>query len=1622
MTASSVARSHILVSILFGPSDVPDVRSLLESIAPDQNLAFLLVTCSGEELGASSNGFTERLVGRTSLTLTDARAESTLAQSTITLVDRSRLGTISSDLRHAFRESAAELNGDGDVRARTEQLLRTLTLDLGRRGCVIAFASAGSSLPNETWLTEQLGDHPGLLLVQPAPGEPFRRFGAALKPLDSPLVLVSAAELPYAILEHAEPLIAERRPPQVSPLFQDTEGSLDEILQLVQRHHGHDFSSYKTATLVRRTIRRMHKARADSAPDYLERLRNDPSEATVLFHELLVGVTAFFRDPEAFESLATNVLPGLAASDESSPPRVWVAGCSTGEEAYTIAMLCEELSDRVPQLRRIQIFASDVDRSALERAREGRFPLSRAANLTPERLARFFNRNGQELQAKRWLRDRIVFARHDLLADVPFSRLDLICCRNVLIYFREREPDRLLTSFHRALRSNGKLLLGSSESVRDASLLFAPLDLEHRLYQRIEADSPVTLRVPTISGRPFAASDYDTGHALIFDGSTPSAEVLQVSEQRNASDGAAAAEHAHSAQAGAAIVERLESDLREARAELLRVSRDADSVSDELKSTIEELSAMNEEMQSAIEELDRSKGELQNVNCALADSNRELGNLLDSTGIPTIFLDVTGAIRRANPHAGRIYNLLPEDVGRSLDHFTHRAVQMPALPSLDEVQSAQHVIEHEVELQDGSTWLRRVRAYASAEDLEPGLSITFTDVTERVRFQRELRASEARLRSVINATFAFIGLMATDGTLLEANEAPLQATGLTREGTLGRKMWDCGWFAHSELAQQRLREAFARAVAGELVRYDEEICVVNDGRMTIDFMLQPVFEQGKLQFLVPSAVDVTHREVAEEQLRGQHALVRAITENASTAIFVLDAEGRCTFANPAAERMTDCASDRLAGDLLHDRLHPPQALTLHNCAGPECALALALTGDGGEVRELEAAAAMRGTGAISIAVSTAPIRSEDSAMRTVVEIRDITLTVSAQRELRSSEARFRQMAEAMPQMTWIADAQGNVFWYNQRWHDYTGSTLKDVAGWGWQRYHDPDVLPTVMERWQSSIAEGSTFDMVFPILGQNGKFRPFITRSSPLRGESGEVQLWFGTCTDISEERAQTEQLRRNERRLQSITDALPDLLMRFDRDRRHTFANAAVERVTGQTLSEMVGRTSRELGLSAQLCDQFEAALDEVFATGKQSSMQCAYGTIHGERSFEVLFSPELDAEGDVEFVLSLARDRTAELAATDALHEASRRKDEFLATLAHELRNPLAPLRNGLEILRRTAGDDGRLNATREIMERQVSSMTRLVEDLLDVSRISLGKVALRTAPVDLREVVNDALELTQYAAQKRGLFVETQVPEHAVVVQGDRTRLGQILANLLSNAVKNTPRQGQVTVSLRVADDEAFLVVSDTGKGIASDQLEQIFELFVQLPQPGATAEGLGVGLALVRQLVSLHGGTVSATSDGPGTGSTFLLRLPYGVTDQATSTPEEHAVAKGERPLRILVVDDNIDVADSLATILQLMGHSTTTAHSGAEALQAAADSSPDLVFADIGLPDMSGYELAEALRLSPNVKRAILVAVTGWGSDDHRRRSVDSGFDYHLTKPAEVEVIERIVARTLMELR
>jgi signal transduction histidine kinase len=382
-----------------------------------------------------------------------------------------------------------------------------------------------------------------------------------------------------------------------------------------------------------------------------------------------------------------------------------------------------------------------------------------------------------------------------------------------------------------------------------------------------------------------------------------------------------------------------------------------------------------------------------------------------------------------------------------------------------------------------------------------------------------------------------------------------------------------------------------------------------------------------------------------------------------------------------------------------------------------------------------------------------------------------------------------------------------------------------------------------------------------------------------------------------------------------------------------------------------------------------------------------------------------------------TLEHEMTVRQGAERALLLADRRKDEFLATLAHELRNPLAPIRTGLDIMRLNAGDPVACDRARAIMERQLKQMVRLVDDLLDVSRINTGKLTIRREQLRLQDVVNDALELSRPFIAAQGHTLEVQLPPQPVFLVGDAARLAQVLSNLLHNAAKYTARGGTIALKAETGGGQLQLRVRDNGIGIPSALLDDIFEMFIQADSSlERSSAGLGVGLSLARKLVELHGGSIRAESAGQGRGSTFTVTLPILAASSAAAA-EQAPVQVAHRLYRILLADDNVDFVNGIGALLRSMGHQVHIAYDGQQALAAAEAFAPEFAFLDIGLPKLNGYDLARALQSLPALRHTVLVAVTGWGQQKDRQRAFEAGFHHHLVKPVSIDQLQEILAQS-----
>jgi PAS domain S-box-containing protein len=491
---------------------------------------------------------------------------------------------------------------------------------------------------------------------------------------------------------------------------------------------------------------------------------------------------------------------------------------------------------------------------------------------------------------------------------------------------------------------------------------------------------------------------------------------------------------------------------------------------------------------------------------------------------------------------------------------------------------------------------------------------------------------------------------------------------------------------------------------------------------------------------------------------------------------------------------------------------------------------------------------------------------------------------------------------------------------------------------------------------------------------------------------------------------------------LQIVLDSIGDAVIATDAEGRITFLNPVAAALTGWTQTEAIGQPLQEVFriVDEKAHQRVEDPVKRVLAEGKLTEI--AHHTLllakdGTECPIDHNAAPIKDADGTIHGVVLIFRDISECKRLNLRLQEADRRKDEFLAILAHELRNPLAPIRNALQIIRLAGDNRAALENASIVMERQLQHMVRLIDDLMDVSRITRNKLKLHQERIDLETVLRNAVETSRPFIEAAGHELTVTLPNEPIYVDADVARLGQVFSNLLNNAAKYTERKGRIWVAAEREDNHAVIRVKDTGVGISAENLPRIFEMFSQVERTLERSQGgLGVGLTLAKRLTEMHGGIIKAHSDGQNKGSEFIVHLPEARVSQAQPLPtvaEAENKAAAQR-CKVLIVDDHEDTVTSMSIMLRILGHEVQSAHDGLQAIEAANSFQPHVILLDISLPKLHGYEVARRIRQESWGKGIKLVALTGWGQEEDKRRSIQAGFDHHLTKPIEPASLEELL--------
>jgi PAS domain S-box-containing protein len=629
---------------------------------------------------------------------------------------------------------------------------------------------------------------------------------------------------------------------------------------------------------------------------------------------------------------------------------------------------------------------------------------------------------------------------------------------------------------------------------------------------------------------------------------------------------------------------------------------------------------------------------------------------------------------------------------------------------------------------------------------------------------------------------------------------------------------------------------------------------------------------------------------------------------------------------------------------------------------------------------------------------------------------------AAERELAVERERLRITLASIGDAVISTDAEGRVVYLNGVAESLTGWSQAEALG-----RPLPEVFHVVNEQTRQTVEnpairalrEGLVVGLAnhTVLIRRDGSETPIDDSAAPMVDGAGALVGTVLVFRDVTERRRAEE----TQARLAAIIESSEDVIISKTLQGVIRTWNATAERLFGYTAEEAIGQPITLIIPRDRLHEETEI-LSRISRGERVEHFETVRQAKDGRLiDISLMISPVRDAEGQIIGASKIARDITEQKQAgevlrraVEALQEADRRKDEFLAVLAHELRNPLAPLRNGLQVMRLAAGDAALVASTREMMERQLSHMVRMIDDLLDVSRIRSDKMELRRSRVSLAAVVSSAVETARPALQAAGHELTVELPPEPIFLDADLTRLAQVFGNLLQNSAKYTEPGGRIWLTATREGSEVSVAVRDTGIGIPAHALPAIFDLFSQVDRSmERSTGGLGIGLALAKGLVEMHGGSVAAASSGVrGEGSTFTVRLPV-----LPGRGERAAVAKPDSSAskrRILVVDDNVDSASSMATMLELLGNEVSTAHDGLEAVALAEELRPQVVLMDIGMPNLNGYEATRRIREQPWGREMTIIALTGWGQEADRAMSQEAGCNGHLVKPVDLASLQKLL--------
>ncbi|MGZ3840298.1 MAG: chemotaxis protein CheB [Flavisolibacter sp.] len=1493
-------QNHFIVAIGASAGGLEAIHEFFDNMPANGNLSFIII----QHLSPDYKSLLVELISKhTNMKVFEAAHEAKVESNCVYVIPNNKLLTIRGGLLQLGVK-----NFEKAPNTAIDTFLKSLAEDQGTKAIAIILSGTGTDGSKGIQAIHSAG---GMVLVQDPLTAKFDGMPNSAIATGFADYILAPELMPEEIFHYIK-----ERPVRIAVEGEPDETLLPDVLKLIDKHCHHDFYNYKTPTLLRRIGRRMGLLGYKKFTDYIGFLRDSPEECRFLGKEFLIGVTKFFRDTAAFAILKDEVLANLIRSKEDGDMiKVWVTACSTGEEAYSIAILIDDLLQKMKKSLEVKIFASDLDMDAIEFASRATYPATSVADIDADLVRRYFIKEGSSMVVLPELRKQIVFARHNILKDPPFIKNDLVTCRNMLIYMNNILQRKVLSTLQFALSTNGYLFLGPSEIPASIKEGFMEINGKWKIFKKITSENrynperlPSAQSFKTARGshyplppkeagdakklkddlNDFLVNEY--GFAAIYidknfevkeatgdfrkylslpdkimalnilkmvEGEVaialnaairkalkentkvhlPNIRIRQaekeksinifvkpankegytmivMGENHDVSHSKSLPEFTHHPTESISYISELEEELKETRSHLQMAVESLETANEELQSSNEELLSANEELQSSNEELQSLNEELHTLNTEhqlrireLIELNDDLNNYFRSTEIAQIFVDGNLRIRKFNPAAVKMVNLIEGDIGRPIEHIsTNIRESKNFVDDIQRVLGRGTVIEKEVELTNGSYNLMRIMPFLRQDKKVDGVVITFIDTTSIKELDNIIKAV---FNSSVSAIMAFKAVRDHQKELVDF-------------------VWLTANYASDELLQKQkndyigksLKKVFPESLSKNF--FEKCIRVVNTGEpfhteMFLDYhdkkTWYDVIATKMADGLVVTFTDINEKKKAEEKFRNNYYELMKVKENYRNLNLELEGKvkERTQELSQTEERFRLIASatsdaiwdwnlvdnriwwsesfytlfgfekkqNKLTSSFWIDRIHPDDREAVK--ASLDEAVNTGAQNWSAQFRFQK----KDGSYAMILDRGTVLLDEEGMPYRMLGAMMDMTETEAAAQKLKETNhelhdliEEFRFVTDFMPQMVWSTGPGGDYDFYNKGWYDYTGLSEKATREKGWEQVVHPEDLEPVRRTWQSSMASGHTFEMEYRMKSKDGQYRWFLARAVPQKNEKGNVLKWFGTFTDVHDQKSMSDIL---EQKVKERTEKLQEINL------------------------------------------ELEASNNELL---------------------------------------------------------------QFASIASHDLKEPLRKIHMFSNLIRERYHKEFPQEALgyMDRIIRASARMTKLINDLLAFTRLS-GES--RFEETDMNVIVDEVLsDLELLISEKNADFEIDELPEAEII----RAQMRQVFQNIISNALKfsraDVPPFVKIT-AIRVSglsfndgfDEQGAycrITIQDNGIGFDNQYAEKIFTIFQRL-HGWEKYDGTGIGLAITKKIIEKHGGIITAKSH-EGQGASFIIVIP------------------------------------------------------------------------------------------------------------------------------------------------